>query len=62
MRPQADLWVMRPFNTVFLLCFAAFLLLLILSSIALRGKSERTRQAVLIGACIVTIIGFFGGI
>ena len=59
MRPQADLWVIRPFNTVFLLCFAAFLLLLILSSIALRGKSERTRQAVLIGACIVTIIGFF---
>ena len=59
MRPESDFWVMRPFNAVFLACLAAFLLLLICASVGLRKKSERTRQAVLIGACLVTIVGFF---
>ena len=59
MRPETGAWVIRPFNAVFCACFAVFLLLLIVASIALRGKSERTRKAVLIGACLVTLVGFF---
>ena len=59
MHPQSDFWIMRPFNAVFFLCLGAFLLLLIAASIALRRKSERTRQLVLIAACLVTFFGFF---
>ncbi|MBR0372949.1 MAG: YwaF family protein [Mogibacterium sp.] len=56
---SSDFWIMRPFNTLFILVFAAFLLLLILASLILRNKSERTREAVLVGACLVTFVGFF---
>ena len=49
---------MRPFNTLFFLVFAVFILLLIAASILLRKKSERTRELVLITACVVTMIGF----
>ena len=51
-------WILRPFNTVFNLTFAFFLLLLVIASLLLRGKSERTRQRVLIWACVLTLIGF----
>ena len=56
---NTDLWVIRPFNTVFLTVFAAFLALLALSSILLRKKSENTRRWVLIAACLVTFVGYF---
>ena len=56
---QSDCWIMHPFNACFFVCFAAFLLLLTVTAVALRGKSERTKQAVLIGACLVTLLGFF---
>ena len=59
MHPNSEFWIIRPFNMVFLACFAAFLLLLVIASLALRKKSERTRQIVLIAACVVTFIGFF---
>ena len=59
MRPESGFWVIRPFNAAFIACFAAFLLLLIISAIALRRKSERTKQIVLIAACVVTFLGFF---
>ena len=52
-------WAISPFNAVFCISFGLFLLLLIGSAVALRGKSEQTRARVLIGACIVTFIGFF---
>ena len=55
----SESWIISPGNTVFCLSFAAFLLLLILASLLLRGKSERTRQTVLIAACAVTFVGFF---
>ena len=55
---QSDFWIMRPFNTLFFLVFAVFILLLIAASILLRKKSERTRELVLITACVVTMIGF----
>ena len=50
---------MRPFNALFIAVFAAFLLLLAVASLCLRGKSEKTKGKVLIAACAVTFIGFF---
>ena len=52
-------WVIRPFNPVFLIALAAFLGILVISSLLLRRRSERTRQIVLSSACLVTLIGFF---
>ena len=59
MSANSDFWIMRPFNTLFCLCFGAFVLLLILASLLLRGKSERTRKIVLVAACLVTLVGYF---
>ncbi len=58
MRLFSEGWIIRPFNPLFLLVFGLFLLLLIVSSLLLRGKSEKTRSAVLVGACLLTLIGF----
>jgi len=55
---DSDFWIIRPFNTVFMIVFAFFLLVLVVTSILLKGKSEKTRQRVLVGACILTLIGF----
>ncbi len=59
MQSDQNFWIMRPFNTLFILCFTAFILLLVLTSLLLRNKSEKTRGTVLIAACIATFIGFF---
>ena len=59
MPANSDFWIMRPLNTLFLLVFAAFLLLLTVASLILKNKSERTRQTVLVTACVLTFIGFF---
>ena len=59
MQASSDFWIVRPFNTIFLLMLAAFLALLVIASAALRKKSERTRQTVLIAACLVTLFGYF---
>ena len=56
---SADPWIMHPLNTLFCLVFAAFILLLVLASLLVRGKSERTKQTVLIAACLVTLAGYF---
>ncbi len=56
---RSDLWIMRPFNTLFLIMFAAFLALLILASLLLRGKSEKAKRTVLVAACLVTLLGYF---
>ena len=58
MQAASDFWIMRPFNTLFFLVFGGFIALLIVASILLRNRSERTRQAVLVFACAVTLIGF----
>ncbi len=55
---RTDFWIMRPFNAVFFSSFAFFLLLLLAASVLLRKKSERTKETVLIAACIITVIGF----
>ncbi len=59
MNNTAEKWILEPFNGVFFTLFALFLLLLIVSSLWLRGKPERTRVNVLTGACVLTLIGFF---
>ena len=59
MQNDSGLWVIRPFNMEFLVTFGAFLALLILASLLLRKKSEKTRQGVLVAACLVTFVGFF---
>ena len=58
MRLFTEGWILRPFNALFLFVFGLFLLLLVLSSFLLRGKSEKTKSAVLVAACLLTLIGF----
>ena len=53
-----DGWIFGPFNSLYLAVFGAFFLLLILSSLLLRGKSEEIRSGVILAACLVTLIGF----
>ena len=55
---QSDIWIMRPFNTLFITVSAAFLLLLVIASILLRNRSERAKSIVLIIVCLITLIGF----
>ena len=55
---NSEFWIMRPFNTLFIVVFLGFLLLLVLASVLLRGKSEKTKEAVLITGCVITLIGF----
>ncbi len=55
---HSDFWIMKPFNALFFGVFAGFILLLIAASLALKGKSEKTKGTVLISACILTLIGF----
>ena len=59
MQLDQSFWIMNPFNLVFNICLAAFLLVLVLASLALRKTSEKTRSAVLVTACVLTLIGFF---
>lgn len=55
---QPDFWIMRPFNWLFFSSFAFFLLLLIIASVLLKKKRAKTRETVLITACVITLIGF----
>ncbi len=55
---NSDFWIMEPLNALFCAVFAAFLILLIVVSLLLRGKSLKTRGNVLIAACVLTVIGF----
>ena len=59
MQANSDFWIIRPLNPVFLLTFSAFILLLVIASLLLRNKSERTKQTVLVTACALTFISFF---
>ena len=51
-------WIITPFNGVFIASFGFFIALLVIASLLLRGKSERTKKIVLISACVVTLVGF----
>ena len=59
MQTNPDFWIVHPFNRIFTLLLIFFLLLLTLSALALRRKSEKVRQTVLIAACFVTLLGYF---
>lgn len=59
MNTSPDILIISPFNTVFNIMSAFFALLLIVSGILLRGKSERSKKTVLISACIITFVGYF---
>ena len=50
--------IMAPFNGVFFAVFGGFLLLLVLSSLLLRKKSEQVRGRVIVCACLLTLVGF----
>ncbi len=54
-----DFWIMRPLNPIFFVCLSVFLLILVLSSLLLRGKSETAKTTALVAACAVTLVGFF---
>ena len=56
---NADIWLMKPFNRLFWIVMAGFILLLILASLLLKGKSRSTKEKVLIACCLVTFAGFF---
>lgn len=58
MHQPTDAWIFSPFNALYLAVFGAFLLLLSLAGLLLRGKSEGTKSAVLYCACFLTLIGF----
>ena len=59
MNTASDFWIVHPFNTVFCLMLLFFVLLLTVGALALRGRPEKLRQGVLIGACLVTLAGYF---
>ena len=59
MSGNESMWIMRPFNGLFCAVFGGFILLLVVASLLLRGKSEKTRATVLVTACALTFVGFF---
>ena len=56
---QDSFWIMRTFNPLFFATFAAFIALLVIASLLVKNRSEKTKKIVLITACVVTFIGFF---
>ena len=50
--------IIRPFNALFFIVFAAFILVLIIVSIAVRHKSESTKKKILITASLLTLVFF----
>ena len=59
MQYDANVWIMRPFNGLFLGVYAVLIILLVITSRLLRGKSFETRRNVLTGMCVFSMIGFF---
>ena len=55
---NSEQWIMRPFNGLFLAVFSGFAVLLVIASLILRKRSEKTREMVLVSACVITLIGF----
>ena len=53
-----DFLIMRPFNALFFTIFAALLLLLIIVSLALRGKSEELKKKIIVTVSLLTLAGF----
>ena len=56
---KESFWIMRTFNPLFFACFAFFIALLVVVSLILKNRSDKTKRVVLIVTCILTFIGFF---
>ncbi len=56
---KESFWIMQKFGPLFFTCFAFFIALLVIASLLLRKRSEKTKKIVLITACVITFIGFF---
>lgn len=56
---RESFWVLRHFNAVFFCTFGLFIALLVVASLILRNKSDKTRSIVLSVACLLNIVGFF---
>lgn len=54
-----DILVMRPFNGVFFGTFGVLILILIIVSILLKNKSDRTKKIAVVTASVLTLVGFF---
>lgn len=52
-------WIFSPLNPLFLSVFAVFIALLTAASLALRGKTDKTKRTVLVSACAVTFVSYF---
>ena len=52
-------YIIEPFNGVFFAMFAIFIAILVIASLIMRNKSESAKTAVIVAACVVTLIGFF---
>ena len=59
MNTDTGFWIMEPFNRLFWIVTAAFLLLLLAASLLLRGKDRSVKEKVLITCCVITFVGFF---
>ena len=57
MRP--DFLTMAPFNALFCITFAAFIVLLIVVSLIMRKRSDKAKRASIAITAILTFIGFF---
>ena len=55
---QNDFWMMTAFNPLFFGVFGIFILMLVVASIILKNKSDKVKTAVLVTACVLTLIGF----
>ncbi len=56
---KESFWIMRTFNPLFFATFGAFIALLVIASLILKNRSEKTKKIVLITACVLTFVGFF---
>ncbi len=54
-----DFLIMKPFNALFLITFAFFILVLVVISLIMRNKSEKSKRMLIAITCILTFIGFF---
>ncbi len=58
MNDQSSFWIMSPFNHLFIIVTVFFILLLVLATRLMKNRSDRTKRAVIVSACILTLIGF----
>ena len=58
MNDHSLFWIMSPFNHLFINVSIFFILLLVLATRLMKNRTDRTKRAVIVSACILTLIGF----